>query len=1439
MNRIYRLIWSRVTNTWIAVSENAKARGKSGSSRSRSVVGALALLSPMTFAAPTGGQISAGVGAISQTGVNTTVNQSSQNLAINWQSFGIAANETVRFNQPNATSIALNRVLGQNTSQILGSLSANGQVFILNSKGILFGAGSEVNVGGLVASTLNLSDADFMSGKYTFSNGGSAGSVINQGTLNANNGGYIALLAPEVSNQGAITATLGTALLAAGDKVTLNFNSGSQISYNIDQGSLNALAENKQLIQADGGQIIMSAKAANALATAVVNNTGIVEARTLQNINGTIMLLSDMQVGQVHVGGTLDASAPNGGNGGSIETSAAHVEVADEAKITTAAASGLVGSWLIDPVDFTIAATGGNMTGAALTTSLGNADVSILSSNGTTGTAGDVNVNDAVTWSSHKLTLNAQNNININANLNGTGTASLALLYGQSSNGGGTSTYNVNAVLNLPSGNNFSTKLGATGTTVNYTVITSLGVTGDATTAPVTATLQGMAAAANSSGHFALGGNIDAAATGTGAWRTSGGFTPIGYSSQFTGIFDGLGHTISNLYVNLGDQNAGLFSRTGSGSSIRNVGLVGATVGSSIAGNVGGLVGSNSGTVSNSYATGSVSGTTSIGGLVGSNYGTISNSYATGSVSGTTNVGGLVGINNYGGKVSNSYATGSVSGTTNVGGLVGNAYGGSILSSFWNSDVKATGIGTNGGATTTGTKSLTTTEMQQQSNFTGWDFTGTWIGYDGHTNPLLRSFMTPLTVTASNATKTYDGSAYSGTNSVTYSSTPNANLLGTVSYSGTSVGATNAGSYTIIPGGLYTNQQGYIISYANGTLSLNAAAISLSGTRVYDGTANLAAGIFTLSGLVGSQTLTLTGTGTLASKNVVTNNSVTLGSLALGNGTNGGLSSNYTFTGGTQTASITAASLAVTGITAVNKVYDTTLTAGLTGTATVTPLGSDSVTVTGTGSGVFANKNVGTGKAVTVSDYTLGSTDAGNYTIVQPSGLTANITAATLNVSGISASNKVYDATLTASLTGTASVTALGSDSVTVTGTGSGVFANKNVGTGKAVTVSGYTFGSTDAGNYTIVQPSGLTANITAATLNVTGISAANKVYDTTLTASLTGTATVTPLGSDSVTVTGTGSGVFANKNVGTGKAVTVSGYTLGSTDAGNYTIVQPSGLTANITPATLNVTGISASNKVYDATLTAGLTGTATVTPLGLDSVTVTGTGSGVFADKNVGNAKAVTVSGYTLGSTDAGNYTIAQPSGLTANITPATLNVTGVSAANKVYDGTTAATLTGTAVVSALGGDTVTLGGTGNGVFTDSSVGTAKPVTVSGYTLNGTDAGNYTIAQPAGLTADITAAAAIGPSPQILIYVPPPPVVLSDLKYEYHDDHADNNGRADNDGNTTIKTTTRSDLLHDDDSHFTGVVTIKNGGLKMPDDVEKSNRSEIESIPLSAASN
>jgi filamentous hemagglutinin family protein len=384
-------------------------------------------------AAPAGGVVAAGAATIGTAGARTTITQTSGSAVINWQGFGIAAGEAVQFKQPGAGSVTLNRVVGSDPSAIFGSLSANGKVFLVNPNGVLFGAGAAVNVGGLVASTLNLGDADFMAGRYRFS-GTSRAAVVNEGTISAD-GGFVALLAKDVVNAGEISTRLGNTVLAAGEAITLDVLGDNLLNVTIERGAVDAAVRNGGLIQADGGQVLLTAQAVGAMLSSVVNNTGVIQARTLSTQGGTIRLLADMGSGSVNVAGTLDASAPNGGNGGFIETSAARVRVQDGARVTTAAASGRTGEWLIDPEDFTIGSgANNNISGPTLSALLVTNSVVITTAPGPDATVpgtppvtslntatngnGDINVNDAVSWtaapSTTTLTLNAVRDVNIN-----------------------------------------------------------------------------------------------------------------------------------------------------------------------------------------------------------------------------------------------------------------------------------------------------------------------------------------------------------------------------------------------------------------------------------------------------------------------------------------------------------------------------------------------------------------------------------------------------------------------------------------------------------------------------------------------------------------------------------------------------------------------------------------------------------------------------------------------------------------------------------------------------------------------------------------------------------------------------------------------------------------------------------------------------------------
>ncbi|OYT92643.1 MAG: hypothetical protein CFE43_07230 [Burkholderiales bacterium PBB3] len=525
------------------------------------------------------------------------------------------------------------------------------------------------------------------------------------------------------------------------------------------------------------------------------------------------------------------------------------------------------------------------------------------------------------------------------------------------------------------------------------------------------------------------------------------------------------------------------------------------------------------------------------------------------------------------------------------------------------------------------------------------------------------------------------------------------------------------------------------------TPALAVASISPAGTRVYDGTNIVGATLFSLTGLVNSETLGLSGSGTMTDKNVGSNKPVTLGTLALADGT--GLASNYTLNLGAALLSITPASISsVTGIKASSKTYDRTSSATVSTTDTIFggKLVGDVLTVTG-GIGTFDSKNVGTGKVVTLSGFSLGGADAGNYTLSSSSATaTADITAKTISAGTFTASNKVYDGTAAASVSGGALTGAIGGDTVGLSPV-TASFADKAVGTAKVVTVNGLALTGTDAGNYVLSTNSATAqADITAKALSVSAVTAANKVYDATTTATLSGGVLSGEISGDKVTLSAP-TGSFASKNVGT-YTIALGGMLLGGADAGNYSLGSVSTTaTANITAKTLSVGTVTAANKVYDGTTTATISGGNLLGAIAGDSVSI-GALSGAFLDKNVGNSKPVVLNGLVLGGADARNYSLgASSTSAVANITPLALGVSTLTAADKVYDGTTSATLLGGVLSGAVPGDSIALAPT-VGSFLDKNVGVNKPVSVSGLSLSGSDAQNYTL----GVT-NVNATATINP--------------------------------------------------------------------------------------------
>ncbi|MGC2946545.1 GLUG motif-containing protein [Burkholderia ambifaria] len=721
MNKAYSLVWNEAQGGWCAVGETARRRGKSGGGK-RLLAAGVSLLglaaASGAYALPTGGEIASGKADIAKSadGKTMSINQHTDKLITNWQDFSVGGGERVSFQQPTNQSIALNRVIGANGSQIQGQLDANGRVFLVNPNGVMFGSGAQVNVGGLVASTQNLSDADFLAGRYRFA-GTSGQSVENAGTITAADGGSVALLGARVSNTGVIRAQMGRVALGAGNAFNVNFDGNGLLNLQVEGGAVDAQAHNGGLLKADGGEVLMTARAAGDLLGSVVRNSGTIEAKGLSSRAGKITL----DGGEVQVGGKLDASAQDAATaGGTVTTRGERVAVSRDAQVDTRAASGRTGQWAIEAAN---AGVGGNaaIDGETLSRNLGTTNVAL------TNTSGDLTVGDAVNWASDNalaltskkgsvnlnqsltasganagVTMNAAQQIRVGNKVTLTGeNASLAL-----NAGSGHTLTNDDAVVTL-SGRNASFSANGEAYDVIHDLAGLRGVDG------------------NMNGRYVLGNAID----GKGAQ-----FRSLGGDSIFDGVFDGLGNTISRLaiigngrYVGLFGMNRGrianlaLDSLTVSGPSNRTAASVGALAGANHGGTisnvratkttisstgnfgslVGGLVGDNvAGVIDGGRFQGTIVGNDtadSIGGIAGRNaYARITNSHADAWITGMRSsdimrdIGGLVGTNLYA-TVSDSTSAGriSVGDRVHVGGLVGRTLGGVIDNAVSTVDVSA------------------------------------------------------------------------------------------------------------------------------------------------------------------------------------------------------------------------------------------------------------------------------------------------------------------------------------------------------------------------------------------------------------------------------------------------------------------------------------------------------------------------------------------------------------------------------------------------------------------------------------------------------------------------------------------------------------------------------------------------------------------------------
>ncbi len=669
---------------------------------------------------PTGGVIRSGEGAIGPPTAGTlTVTQTGERMVIDWDSFSIGAENSVHFDQTlGVNGVALNRVVGGDPSEIFGDMTAPGQIFLVNPQGILFGEGAQVEVGSLVASTLSISDADFMVGDYTFSDGAVAQDIVNQGVIRAADGGYVALIAPQITNDetGEITARLGTVSLGAGGQAALQIVGDGLVEVVVKDPHTAALLANRGSMNADGG--LVSFAAGVPVTATVIKQYGIVQAETAELKNGKIVL-SGGERGQIELGGgELAASGETLVRGGAISVTG-DTRLTSLERVVLEGRGILLGARLTQEGDGDLllrSGTDGTQFGTVLFEDgkgylrvNGSGDVEILYNPADPddplgplrGYAHPTDYSPFValsggTLTSYMLVNDHLDFVRISENLNGTYAVGrdfdLGLVDDLQSIGSPDQPFSGifdgrrHTIHDVIIDRGASNDVGLFGRIGSSGVVRDLSLSGvqisgrdyvGGLAAVNLGVISNVSLEGTINGHHFLGGLV-----GTNEGTVSDSSTAI--------VVSGSGNNVGGLV----GQNAatGRVEKTSSAGTVMTEGvraggligenfgtLSGSTSGANVIGldHVGGLAGASFGTIADAGVTGNVSGRHFVGGLLGTNAGTLSESESAGTVEATgNNVGGLVGQNTADGSVSAGRNSGTVIGEgIRVGGVVGENFG--------------------------------------------------------------------------------------------------------------------------------------------------------------------------------------------------------------------------------------------------------------------------------------------------------------------------------------------------------------------------------------------------------------------------------------------------------------------------------------------------------------------------------------------------------------------------------------------------------------------------------------------------------------------------------------------------------------------------------------------------------------------------------------------
>jgi filamentous hemagglutinin family protein len=1179
--------------------------------------------------------VTSGAATISGEGTTAvTVTQTTDKTAINWTGFSIGSGESVAFIQPGSNSIALNRVTGTDASAIYGTLSSNGKVYLINPNGILFSATAQVNVGGIVASTLDISDSDFLSGNYSFS--GSGGSVANNGTITASDGGYVLLLGNTVGNSGTITAGSGTAALGAGSQITLDFEGDGLLGLTVDSAALGALAANSGTISADGGAVyLLSAAVADTLAGTVVNNSGTIRAQSVAEVNGKI-ILSGGTNGTVTNSGTLDASGPDSGaTGGLVKVLGETLNLADgtlinvsgdagggaalvggnyqgggaeqHATTTTVVAGatinadaittgdgGMVVVWSDGTTTFagTITARGGSESGdgGSVETSgktLDVRDTACVNTTAAHGTIGNwlLDPDDYTIDSSNVGTLTtnlATSNITISTSAVGMGgsgdiTVSTPVLW-DSTNSLTLSAYRniyVNSTITNSAGASVTLRVDNTGTSIGTVSFASGGQI--ATTGAVSIYYNPKTTTTTTINVTSTTVKNYAAPTDYSSYVSGGTLTAYMLVNNVTDL-QAISLNLAGTYALGCDIDASATSSWNSGAGFAPLGTSSSSYFSGICDGGGHTISGL--TITKTAATSNV-------GLFGYSTGTIRNvGLLDVNITGGDDVGGLVGLNR--GSLTNCYTTGAVSGKgAFVGGLAGVNLGGTIINTYSTATVTATA------ATCTG-------------------YVGGLVGYNYNGGSIATSYSTGTVNGISNVGGLVGENGKNATITGCYSigkvTGSGSYVAGLVGYNGATI--TNCFWDTTTSGktrGTYGSSSG-----ATGLTTLQWQTEGPIATGLWDTTSTWVAGypypvlqafpyiIITASGtqVYGSSTPTVIVTAVTDQDGADASSLVDTTDLSWLVDTTQSAGSSYTIGGQGATVNTSGYQLTYIGALTVEKA-DLTITASdasktYGGTATLSAYSvsglknSDKVTsVTLTSDGTDATANVGT-YGITAGD--AGGAGLSNYNINYVQG-ELTVTPATLVIIASDAS-KTYGKTATLSEYYVSGLK--NSDSVTgVTLTSAGAAATANSG---SYSITASDAAGTGLDNYIICYETGL-LYVNPATLAIIA-NAASKTYggsDTALTYDVSGL-----VNEDTVAeVLGGSLTRDTGENVGT-FAITQGTLTANS----NYTITSYIGNCLTITPASLTVIAdnvsryVGQANPVFTASYS-GLTGGDTAAAL------------------------------------------------------------------------------------------------------------------------------------------------------------------------------------------------------------------------------------------------